>query len=178
MPKPNRQYTNNEVFMDFKAAESTDGKVLIISTPRRLTTENSDGLKKLLKNYVDQGRYNIVINLAGTEYLDSKKTKSLSRLGEFRLQEIPSITIGRLAVQKEWQGKGIGRTIMFHIVDQALSTLGVAGVRLLLVQAKVNAFDFYEKMGFQFVKLTRKERQRIKTGSRTMFFDLTQLNDV
>lgn len=122
--------------------------------------------------------YTLSTSSLRTEYLDSKKTKSLSRLGEFRLQEIPSITIGRLAVQKEWQSKGIGRTIMFHIVNQALSTLGVAGVRLLLVQAKIDAFDFYEKMGFQFVELTRKERQRIKIGSRTMFFDLTQLNGV
>ena len=104
MPKPNRQYTNNEVFMDFKAAESTDGKVLIISTPRRLTTENSDGLKKLLKNYVDQGRYNIVINLAGTEYLDSsglgaivsKIAQTRSNNGDIRLASVQEYVMNLL----------------------------------------------------------------------------------
>ncbi len=90
--------------MDFKAAESTDGKVLIISTPRRLTTENSDGLKKLLKNYVDQGRYNIVINLAGTEYLDSsglgaivsKIAQTRSNNGDIRLASVQEYVMNLL----------------------------------------------------------------------------------
>jgi anti-sigma B factor antagonist len=96
MPKTIEQYSNNEVFMNFKAIESADGKVLIISTPPRLTTENSDGLKKLLKNYVDEGRYNIVINLTGTDYLDSsglgaivsKIAQTRSNNGDIRLASV------------------------------------------------------------------------------------------
>ncbi len=90
--------------MDFKTLESADGKVLIISTPRRLTTENSDGLKKILRNYVDEGRYNIVINLAGTEYLDSsglgaivsKIAQTRSNNGDIRLASVKEYVMNLL----------------------------------------------------------------------------------
>ena len=82
--------------MDFKTVKNTDGTVLIIQTPRRLITENSDGLKKLIKNYVDDGHFKIVINLAETEYLDSsglgaivsKIAQTRSNNGDIRLASV------------------------------------------------------------------------------------------
>ncbi len=90
--------------MDFKTVESADGKVFIISTPSRLTTENSDQLKKLLKDCVDDGRYNIVINLAGTEYLDSsglgaivsKIAQTRSNNGDIRLASVEDYVMNLL----------------------------------------------------------------------------------
>jgi len=57
--------------MDFVTTKSADGKVLVIDLPRRLTSDTADGLKKLLKEYVNSGNYKFVMNLALTEYLDS-----------------------------------------------------------------------------------------------------------
>ena len=82
--------------MDLKTVESPDGSVVIIQTPRRLTTENSDKLKKLIKRYVDKGRFKIIINLAETEYLDSsglgaivsKIAQTRSNNGDIRLASV------------------------------------------------------------------------------------------
>ena len=90
--------------MNFKTVENTAGTVLIINTPRRLTTENSDGLKKLLKNCVDEGRFNIVINLAETEYLDSsglgaivsKIAQTRSNKGDIRLASVQNDVLNLL----------------------------------------------------------------------------------
>ncbi|MBU4032374.1 MAG: GNAT family N-acetyltransferase [Candidatus Thermoplasmatota archaeon] len=110
------------------------------------------------------------------EYLQSYK--SFSKMGEFKLEEFPSITIGRLAVDKRWQGKGIGRVIMQKIMVQALNSSESAGVRLLLVQAKQDAFDFYLKLGFEFVFDSKRERSRFKArGTRTLFFDIASLSE-
>jgi GNAT superfamily N-acetyltransferase len=99
--------------------------------------------------------------------------KGFSRLGEFRLEELPAFTIGRLAVAKDWQKKGIGRVIVVKIVDDALACAKHAGIRLILVQAKHEAFDFYQKLGFEFVKETRREKARLRDrGTRTMFLDI------
>jgi GNAT superfamily N-acetyltransferase len=93
------------------------------------------------------------------------------------VEGIPAITIGRLAVDNKWQNKGVGRTIIQRIAMYALDHSKHLGIRLLLVQAKEQAFDFYEKLGFEYVTDIPKEKKRFKArGTRTMFFDLKSLN--
>jgi len=105
------------------------------------------------------------------EYL--KKVKSFSKASEWHLREIPSLTIGRLAVDKRWKNRGIGETIVQKIVAEALDHFCHAGLRLVIVQAKKEAFGFYEKLGFQFVEETGNELKLLRMhGTRTMFLDL------
>lgn len=88
------------------------------------------------------------------------------------IEEIPSVIIGRLAVDRRYQRLGIGEYLVQKIIMESLSRKDLAA-RLVLVQAKNEAFDFYTECGFEFVKETRRERNRFKTqGTRTMFFDL------
>ena len=50
------------------------------------------------------------------------------------------------------------------------------GVRLLIVQAKKEAFDFYDKCGFDFTLETKSEQSLFRNcGTRTMYFDVMSL---
>lgn len=102
------------------------------------------------------------------EYL--KSVKSFSRFGEMKVETIPAIKIGRLATDKRWQGKGIGRHIVRYIAGMALESQGAA--RLLILQTKPESVEFYRKLGFQFAYETKRERGRI---NRTMFIDLQDI---
>lgn len=62
---------------------------------------------------------------------------------------VPAVLMGRLAIDTQAQGSGLGR---FLVRDAILSTLAAAdriGVRILLVHAlHEQAATFYEKLGF------------------------------
>ncbi len=107
------------------------------------------------------------------EYL--RTWKSFSRLSEMKLDSIPALKIGRLAVDTQYQKRGIGRALLNYIAGMALETRGKMGVRLLILQAKPDSIEFYGKCGFQLTFETRRERSR---RHRTMFFDLHALERV
>ncbi len=106
-----------------------------------------------------------------------KSHHGFSNLSEYHLEGIPAITIGRLAVDTNWQNKGIGRVIIQRIAMICLDNSKYLGIRLLLVQAKEEAFNFYEKLGFKFVVETKRENKRYRAkGTRTMYFDIKSLD--
>ena len=105
------------------------------------------------------------------EYL--KTYKSFSRISELELEALPAIKIGRLAVDKRYQNRGLGRLLVKYIVGLALENR-FAAARLLIVQAKPNAVAFYEKCGFQMTVATRRERGRV---NRMMFLDLMRIEE-
>lgn len=111
------------------------------------------------------------------EYL--KSHRGFSNAGEYHINSIPSLIVGRLAVDKRWQKKGIGRTIMAKIAAQAYESSETAGLRLIVVQAEKEAINFYDKLGFVPVFETREEKRRFKSRhTRTMFLDLLALSDI
>ena len=108
-----------------------------------------------------------------------KTYKSFSKLGEYHLDGIPATAIGRLAVDKRWQNRGIGRTAFKKISMDAYNNAQHSAIRLIVVQAKEEAIDFYAKLGFEHVFETRSEKKLFQnTRTRTMFFDLTALDSV
>jgi ribosomal protein S18 acetylase RimI-like enzyme len=120
------------------------------------------------------GYYTLYSTMLRLDYL--KSYKSFSKLGELHSDGVPSLAIGRLAVDKEWKDQGIGSYIILKIAMDALYDPNRPGARLLLVQAKEKAFPFYIKLGFQFVSDTKSELKRYKAkGTRTMFLDLAAL---
>ena len=61
--------------------------------------------------------------------------------------QIPSLLLGRLAIDQAWQGKGLGRAILKDIVRRALRS--DAAARLIIVNAiSPTAEAFYLKHGF------------------------------
>lgn len=57
----------------------------------------------------------------------------------------PERKIGRMAVLREWRGRGVGEALLRALVEQARD-LGLPEVAL---HAQVNAIGFYEKFGFE-----------------------------
>lgn len=62
---------------------------------------------------------------------------------------IPIMLLARLAVDLEWQGRGIGRALLRDAVLRTLQAAEIAGIRALAVHAKdERARQFYEQFDF------------------------------
>lgn len=71
------------------------------------------------------------------------------RIGRKMPDPIPVVVLGRLAVDLNWQGRGIGPGLLKDAVTRALSVSQEVGVRALLVHAlNENAKSFYVQFGF------------------------------
>ncbi len=64
-------------------------------------------------------------------------------LGTARL--LPDGHIGRLAVMKEWRGRGIGHALMEALIAQAKER----GFTEVILHAQLQALDFYRRFGFR-----------------------------
>ncbi len=63
---------------------------------------------------------------------------------------VPVILIGRLAVDTEYQGKGIGILILIHALKIASEISRKVGVLAVMVDAKSNeVVEFYKRFGFE-----------------------------
>jgi len=62
---------------------------------------------------------------------------------------IPVILIARLAVDREWQGKGLGAALLLDALRRVLAAADIVGIRAVLVHAKdETARRFYEHFNF------------------------------
>jgi len=62
---------------------------------------------------------------------------------------VPVILLARLAVDRSFQGKGLGKGLLHDALQRAISAANVIGVRAILVHAKdPTAAAFYAKFGF------------------------------
>ena len=89
------------------------------------------------------GYYSICAHSVPTDQLPAHR-----KLGTY--QEAPFLLLGRLAVDKRYQGQGYGDALIFHaftITKDAAEKIGTLGI---IVDAKdENAACFYEKFGFK-----------------------------
>jgi len=108
-----------------------------------------------------------------------QKHGSLSKATTMHVKSIPAIIIGRLAVDCKWQRRGVGKAILERVMMYAVDNSCHLGIRLILVQAKLDAAAFYEKVGFVAVPAELKEeakRIRMK-GTRTLFLDIDKVRE-
>lgn len=61
---------------------------------------------------------------------------------------VPVMVLGRLAVDKKWHGKGIGRGLVKEAILRTLQAAEIAGIKAIVVHAKPEAKAFYKHMGF------------------------------
>lgn len=64
-------------------------------------------------------------------------------IGTARL--LPDGHIGRMAVLKEWRGKGVGSAMLQRILEESSHR----GMQKTMLNAQIAAIKFYEKFGFQ-----------------------------
>ncbi len=63
---------------------------------------------------------------------------------------IPVILLGRLAIDKSWQGKGLGKALLRDAVLRTIHASEITGVRALLVHAiSEEVKSFYQGLGFR-----------------------------
>ena len=62
---------------------------------------------------------------------------------------IPVMILGRLAVDREWQGRSIGKGLLRDAILRTLQASQIGGIRAILVHAiSEEAKRFYERYGF------------------------------
>lgn len=74
--------------------------------------------------------------------------KSMQR---FSMNEIPVTILGRLGIDKDYQGKGIGLDLLQDAIERSIGAAEIIGSRAILVHAlNQRLADFYKKYaGFQ-----------------------------
>ncbi|RZN16037.1 MAG: GNAT family N-acetyltransferase [Methanosarcinales archaeon] len=75
--------------------------------------------------------------------------------------------IARLAVDKKYERRGVGRFLLLASVGKALKISDEVGCRFITVDSKQNSIKFYEKSGdFKLIKGYEKRNYP------TMYFDV------
>ena len=70
--------------------------------------------------------------------------------GQPRARPVPAILLARLAVDREHQGAGLGRSLLQDVLLRCVDAAEAIGARVLLVHAKHDtAKDWYLKHGFE-----------------------------
>ena len=66
-----------------------------------------------------------------------------------RPDPVPVMIIGRLAIDRAYQAKGLGRALMRDAILRTLQAASIGGIRAILVHAiSDDARKFYERCGF------------------------------
>jgi GNAT superfamily N-acetyltransferase len=89
------------------------------------------------------GYYTLVVGEVVYSDVPERLAKGLAR------HPIPLMVLARLAVHKDWQGRGGGAGLLRDAMDRTLLAAEIAGIRALAVHAKDDAArSYYERFGF------------------------------
>ena len=87
-------------------------------------------------------------------------------------EQIPLLLIGRLAVDRNFQGIGLGRELLSNALNRCVAASNIAGARGIVAHAIDNeAVRFYEKHGFQVSPLGERVMLLPIEFERTLFED-------
>ncbi|MCD4799339.1 MAG: GNAT family N-acetyltransferase [Methanosarcinales archaeon] len=87
-------------------------------------------------------------------------------------KEYPAIKIARLAVDKKYERRGVGRFLLLVAVGKALKISNEVGCRFITVDSKQDSIGFYEKRGG--FELVQKHKNRTYP---TMYLDILPINE-
>lgn len=89
------------------------------------------------------GYYSLAVGQVEYSGAPDRLRKGLAR------HPVPIMLLARLAVHKEWQGKGIGRALLRDATLRTMQAAEIAGIRALVVHAKDDeAKRYYEQFDF------------------------------
>ena len=78
------------------------------------------------------------------------RVEATGRAARNQPDPLPAMLLGRLAVDREYQGRGLAAALLKHFLLKALEVADLTGVRLVLVHAKdPRAASFYRRWGFE-----------------------------
>ncbi|MBU4491931.1 MAG: GNAT family N-acetyltransferase [Euryarchaeota archaeon] len=87
-----------------------------------------------------------------TDTLEVKAIDEKERLDGYHYQKFPCVRIARLAVDRGFEKRGIGRFLLSTAIGKAISVSNEIGCRYITVDSKPESFGFYEKHNFKIVK--------------------------
>jgi GNAT superfamily N-acetyltransferase len=72
-----------------------------------------------------------------------------ARLRRGMPEQVPLLLIGRLAVDAQWRGRGVGSALLVDALRRCLAASGIAGARGVIAHAIEDAaVGFYQRHGF------------------------------
>ena len=86
-----------------------------------------------------------------TAVVEFRDATQRSAQGLPRDEPVPAVLLGRLAVDRKHQGRGLGTALVADAIRRTFGVIAAnAGVRVMLVQAKDDRVkDFYLRLGFE-----------------------------
>lgn len=89
------------------------------------------------------GYYTLVVGQVSYEGAPGRVSKGLAR------HPVPLMVLARLAVDEQWQGRGVGSGLLKDAMMRTLQAAEIAGIRAFAVHAKDDeAKAFYERFDF------------------------------
>ena len=89
------------------------------------------------------GYYTLAVGHVTREEAPGRLTKGLAR------HPVPIMLLARLAIDRRWQGQGVGKALLKDAMERTLQAADIAGIRAFAVHAKdAQARAFYEKFDF------------------------------
>ena len=89
------------------------------------------------------GYYSLAVGQVEYSAASERLRKGLAR------HPVPIMLLARLAVHKEWQCKGVGRTLLRDAILRTIQASEIAGIRALVVHSKDDAAkQYYEQFDF------------------------------
>lgn len=84
-------------------------------------------------------------------------------------RQIPAVVFGRLAIDRAWQGKGLGQALLAEVIRRSALASSQVAARLVIVHALSAAAEaYYLYHGFT----------RLPVGTPTLALDLTKLQKI
>jgi GNAT superfamily N-acetyltransferase len=89
------------------------------------------------------GYYALAVGQVTREEAPERLTKGLAR------HPVPIMLLARMAVDRRWQGQGIGKALLRDAMQRTVQAADIAGIRAFAVHAKdEEARNFYQKFDF------------------------------
>lgn len=89
------------------------------------------------------GYHTLAVGHVTRQDAPARLTKGLAR------HPVPIMLLARLAVDRRWQGRGIGKALLRDAVERTLQAADIAGIRAIGVHAKDEAArNFYQRFDF------------------------------
>lgn len=86
-----------------------------------------------------------------TDTLEVKVVDEKDGIKGYPYHKYPCVRIARLAVDKTFERRGIGRFLMLAAIGMAIDVSSKIGCRYITVDSKPESVGFYEKHGFKLI---------------------------
>ena len=110
------------------------------------------------------GYYTLATGDIARDSLPEDMTKALPRY-----QNLPVALLARLAIDRRFQGSGLGKNLLRHAFENVLKLSRQIGCRYVIVDAYATALEWYAKYGFTAINGPSP------SGMQPMFIDVRTL---